>query len=481
MRRRSSVLVGLSVALLAGLAAFPVAAGAATPAPDAGPAGVAVVDPTQGMWYLRDPGGTTTSFFYGNPGDSPFMGDWDCDGIDTPGLYRRSDGYVYLRNSNTQGIADVEFFFGDPGDLPVAGDFDGDGCDTVSIYRPAEARFYVIDRLGSGNAGLGAADVSFTFGDPGDSPVAGDFDGDGVDEAGLHRPSTGLVYYREAVRRAETADQFVFGNPGDVVLAGDWDGDGTDTVGAYRFGTYLLQDVNDGGGATDTFTYGAAFMLPVAGRFGPLPGLDAPPPVRTGPVAAGSRGPMVTELQHTLTARGFYRGPISGYFGQQTRQAVMAFHKALDLPREWSWRSSDWAALAAWTGPDNVPDRPGEPDRVEVDLTRQVVHLYRGGVRTATLPASSGNGELFPGIDGRLIRARTPRGDFTFGRHIAGMRISYLGELWRPWYFTGGYAIHGSPSVPTYPASHGCVRVPMWDADWLEDQLSLGMPVHVWD
>ena len=46
-------------------------------------------------------------FYFGNPGDYPFMGDWDCDDVDTPGLYRQSDGYVYLRNSNTQGIADV--------------------------------------------------------------------------------------------------------------------------------------------------------------------------------------------------------------------------------------------------------------------------------------------------------------------------------------------------------------------------------------
>ena len=58
-------------------------------------------------------------FFFGNPGDYAFMGDWNCDGIDTPGLYRRSDGYVYLRNSNTQGVANVAFFFGNPGDLAL--------------------------------------------------------------------------------------------------------------------------------------------------------------------------------------------------------------------------------------------------------------------------------------------------------------------------------------------------------------------------
>ena len=100
---------------------------------------VGLVDPSTGLWYLRDQWGVIDSFYYGNPGDVPFLGDWDGDGIDTPGLYRQTDGYVYLRNTNTQGIADIKFFFGNPGDIPLAGDFDGDGFDTVSIYRPSES------------------------------------------------------------------------------------------------------------------------------------------------------------------------------------------------------------------------------------------------------------------------------------------------------------------------------------------------------
>ena len=106
---------------------------------------VGLVDPDQGLWRLFDDAGFEVSeFFFGNPGDYPIMGDWDCDGIETPGMYRQSDGYVYLRNSNTQGPADVRFFFGDPGDVPVAGDFNNDGCDTVSIYRPGSQTFFII-------------------------------------------------------------------------------------------------------------------------------------------------------------------------------------------------------------------------------------------------------------------------------------------------------------------------------------------------
>ena len=153
---------------------------------------VGLVDPATGVWSLRGAAGGVTTFYYGDPGDVPFVGDWDCDGIDTPGLYRQSDGFVYLRNSNTQGIADIRFFFGNPGDIPMAGDFDNDGCDTVGIYRPSNTTFYVINELGANNGGLGPADFSFIFGDPGDKPFVGDFNGDGIDTIGLHRESTGV-------------------------------------------------------------------------------------------------------------------------------------------------------------------------------------------------------------------------------------------------------------------------------------------------
>jgi uncharacterized protein YkwD len=87
-----------------------------------------------GYWRLADAIGDdiTNEFYYGNPGDIPFMGDWDGDGVATPGLYRQSDGFVYIRESNTQGVADITFFFGNPGDVPLVGDFNNDGKDTIS-------------------------------------------------------------------------------------------------------------------------------------------------------------------------------------------------------------------------------------------------------------------------------------------------------------------------------------------------------------
>jgi len=230
-----------------------------------------LVDPGSGKWYLYDDAGMlVTSFFYGNPGDYPFMGDWDGDGVETPGLYRQSDGYVYLRNSNTVGIADIKFFFGNPGDVPIAGDFNNDGFDTVSIYRPSNQTFYIINKLGSGDAGLGAADFSYVFGNPGDKPFVGDFDGDGIETAGLHRESTGLVYFRNTHTQGNADAQFIYGDPGDRLIAGDWTGDGTFTPALFRPSntTMYFRYTNTQGNADNQFVPSPTNQawLPVSGK-----------------------------------------------------------------------------------------------------------------------------------------------------------------------------------------------------------------------
>ncbi len=232
---------------------------------------VGLVDPGSGRWYLYDSAGVLkASFYYGNPGDYPIYGDWNGDGVETPGLYRQSDGYVYLRNSNTQGIADIKFFFGNPGDVPIAGDFNGDGFDTVSIYRPSNQTFYIINKLGSGDQGLGAADFSYVFGNPGDKPFVGDFNGNGIETAGLHRESTGLVYFRNTHTQGNADAQFIFGDPGDRLVAGDWTGDGTFTPALFRPSntTMYFRYTNTQGNADNQWVGGQAPWLPVSGNNG---------------------------------------------------------------------------------------------------------------------------------------------------------------------------------------------------------------------
>ena len=241
--------------------------------PDWGPSvdTVGLVDPATGVWSLRNRQGTVSQFLYGNPGDVPFMGDWNCVGVDTAGLFRPSDAFAYLRNFNNQGIADISFFFGNPSDIPLAGDFDGDGCDTLSVYRPSEQRFYIINALGANNGRLGAAEFSFVFGNPGDKPFVGDFDGDGVDTVGLHRESTGFVYFRNSLTTGIADNSFFFGNPGDRFVTGDWGMiDGTDTPGLFRPSnfTFYFRHTNTQGNADSQFAFGVPSWVPVSGDFG---------------------------------------------------------------------------------------------------------------------------------------------------------------------------------------------------------------------
>jgi len=228
------------------------------------------VDPTSGLWTLYDVEGDTHSFYFGNPGDAPFLGDWNCDGTATPGLYRQSDGYVYLKNANTQGNADITFYFGNPGDVPLAGDFDGDGCDTVGLYRPSEGRFFVIDELGSADNGLGAATADYLFGNPGDIPFVGDFDGDGVDTFGLYRTTAGLMYFRNDHAQGNAELQFYYGNPGDRFVSGDWTADDRSSPGVFRPATQTLyiRFTNTPGYADAVVGAGSQALIPVAGFVG---------------------------------------------------------------------------------------------------------------------------------------------------------------------------------------------------------------------
>ncbi len=193
----------------------------------------------------------------------------------------------------------------------------------------------------------------------------------------------------------------------------------------------------------------------------------------------GDEGEAVEMLQSRLTELKFFREEVDGVFGPRTAAAVVAFHKYTESERSDTWTIADWVFLDDLPSA-SLPERI-EADRIELDLGRQLGFVIFNDEIEAILPVSSGNGAWYTSASGNAARARTPRGDFEIYKHYEGWRISYLGGLYRPWYFRGGYAIHGSNSVPAYPASHGCVRVPNWDADWLADQLRIGLSVHVWD
>jgi SpoIID/LytB domain protein len=228
---------------------------------------VALQDSRTGVWHVRHRDGSVDSYYYGNPRDTPYAGDWNGDGIDTMGLYRESTGFLFLRNTNTQGVADIDIYYGNPGDKPIAGDWNGDGVDTVGIFRPSQAKFY----LRNTNT-QGVADLDFAFGRAGDVPIAGDWDGDGVDTVGVFRPSNETVYLLNDFADSTPDVVFVYSGtaPGDQIVVGDWDGDGDDTVGVFRPSTttWYLRDSFTQASANIVFSFGEGHMNPVAGDWG---------------------------------------------------------------------------------------------------------------------------------------------------------------------------------------------------------------------
>ena len=283
---------------------------------------VAFVDDSSRFSVYEDliPSSNVGRFYYGNPGDEPLMGDWNCNGEQTPGMYRRSTGSVYLRNSNTEGNANETFVFGNPGDIPVAGDFNGDGCDTLSIYRPSEARFYITNSLGNG-----IAEQSFPFGAFGDVPLVGDFDGNGTDTVGVYRPGRMLIALRNELGAGVADETLFFGNPGDQLMMGDWDGDGDETPGAYRVsnGTLYLKNDHRTGIADESLSVGQyrtaltasgidevqstpeRTSAPATGSPASVPGIT-PPPDRpaSGPLYISGESDVVIENLHVSNPDG---------------------------------------------------------------------------------------------------------------------------------------------------------------------------------
>lgn len=189
----------------------------------------------------------------------------------------------------------------------------------------------------------------------------------------------------------------------------------------------------------------------------------------------GDRGQWVAELNDQLAAAGFH--PDAGNkFGRRTRHAVYAFQKHHRLPTTGRFTPFMWDLL------EERPELPqrAEANRIEVDLSRQVLYVVKNQEVVLTVPISSGNGQPYITELGHTARATTPEGRFRFQRRIRGMREAFLGQLWNPYYFWGGFAIHGSPNVPNYPASHGCIRVTMWDMELLMSHFEIGMRVYIY-
>jgi lipoprotein-anchoring transpeptidase ErfK/SrfK len=197
-------------------------------------------------------------------------------------------------------------------------------------------------------------------------------------------------------------------------------------------------------------------------------------------VGVGSTGPAVLAIKQRLVQLRYDPVAMTDRFDYDTYYAVIAFQKVHDLPR--TGRVTPDVAADMVNDALATPMIPGaEPDRVEIDLARQVLYFWQAGKLVRILPVSTGFGGHYCGDDGSCGIATTPTGAYRAASKILGEHKSPLGELWNPVFFNGGIAIHGEPSVPATPASHGCVRIPMDDSMWMYHTLALGTPVYVRD
>ncbi len=171
-------------------------------------------------------------------------------------------------------------------------------------------------------------------------------------------------------------------------------------------------------------------------------------------------------LQRRLVALGYWLGAPDGRFSSSTTHAVVAFQKTVGLQRDGIVGADTASALSR--GSRLIPrSRSGRV--IEVDLARQVLLLVSDGRVEWVFDTSTG-----------AVAGSTPVGHTTVFRQVDGYDHAPLGVLYRPKYFVGGVAVHGYTSVPSFPASHGCVRVTNLTMDWLWSSNSMPIGTAVW-
>ncbi len=193
----------------------------------------------------------------------------------------------------------------------------------------------------------------------------------------------------------------------------------------------------------------------------------------------GMRGTDVRALQHRLAAWHYFPGRFDGYFGPYTQEAVWAFQEVQHLTVTGQVGTATRRALEhPWPPRALVPG--GGRLRVEINLSRRTLVLYRSGRVALISHVSTGGGYRFC-ARGVCSRAITPTGNFRTTEYLPGWINVTLGRMFNSVFFIGSkYAIHGEWYVPLRPVSHGCVRIPMDIAGFFHTLVRTpGTPVYI--
>ena len=188
------------------------------------------------------------------------------------------------------------------------------------------------------------------------------------------------------------------------------------------------------------------------------------------PADAATSAPSILQLQRKLDALGYPVGKVDGFDGPKTRRGLCAWRRLSGAPaHRGPVTTAESRAIQATT---SLPAaRAGRG--VTADKTCQTLAYRSGGAWKKVLIASTGTGGTLP-VVGTYSIQRTKQ-----GWHTSSLYPSPTPNMYSPMYFSGPIAIHGSNSVPTTPASQGCVRVTPGGADYLFARLRVGDPVRV--
>ena len=186
---------------------------------------------------------------------------------------------------------------------------------------------------------------------------------------------------------------------------------------------------------------------------------------------------QIIEAERRLSELGYWTGPVDGRLDEGTKSALIAFQKWEGREITGKLTLEELEAIRNGVAPKA---RDVGYEHVEVDVDRQVLMLINeeGGVRV--LPVSTGNDKQFMD-QGQMSVAYTPRGRFVVYDKTYGWENGDLGSVYYANYISGGVAIHGYLTVPTTPASHGCIRIPMFAAREVSRLLLVGTIVLVYD